>query len=148
MILSTLIIAVSLVLFVYWFRYSCVLILNTRTTTDYSAQVAAENQLSFAELQGMLESSAATELVQLRESIERDFAVVDGMLAKATGLEEGSDAIENAMLRVDFRIMSAWFSLSRRFSDSGARTALDEMSQIVAHFANTYGERAAGSSNA
>ena len=36
MIISTLIIAVSAVLFLYWFRYTCVLILSTRTTRDYS----------------------------------------------------------------------------------------------------------------
>ena len=148
MILSTLIIAVSLVLFLYWFRYSCVLILNTKTTTDYSAKVAAENELSFIEAQDLLNSSADSELVRLHDSLERDFGVLNGMLAKVTGLEDGGDAIEGAMLKIDFRLMSIWFGLSRRFSDSGARRALEEMSQIVTHLANTCGERAVESSGA
>lgn len=49
MVASVLIMAVSIALLLYWFRYSCVLILSTRTTRDYSASVALANQLSFPE---------------------------------------------------------------------------------------------------
>jgi hypothetical protein len=147
MVLSALIIAVSVVLFLYWFRYSCVLILNTRTTRDYSEGVAAANQLSFAAIQDKLGESEA-DLISIRQSLENDFRVVGNLLAKAGGVPVGSEPLEAIMLRIDFRIMSAWFSLSHRFSESGAKTALDEMTQIVAHFANTCGERSAESARA
>ncbi len=141
MILSALIIAVSTALFLYWFRYSCVLILSTKTTRDYTEEVAAANQLGFIGAVDKLDVTGQHELEAVRRSLERDFQVVNNLLAKVSGLPEGTDALEEMMLRIDFRIMSAWFSLTRRFSDSTARSALDEMSQIVAHFANTCGER-------
>jgi hypothetical protein len=147
MILSTLIIAVSIVLFLYWFRYSCVLILNTRTTRDYSASVATANQLSFIGIQDKLDESQA-DLISIRQSLENDFRVVGNLLTKAASVPVGGEALEEIMLRIDFRIMSAWFSLTRRFSDSGAKTALDEMTQIVAHFANVCGERSEESARA
>ncbi len=147
MILSTLIIAVSVVLFLYWFRYSCVLILNTRTTRDYSEGVATANQLSFVGIQDKLDESQA-DLISIRQSLENDFRVVGNLLTKAASVPVGGEALEEIMLRIDFRIMSAWFSLTRRFSDSGAKTALDEMNQIVAHFANVCGERSAESARA
>ena len=47
-----------------------------------------------------------------------------------------SNDMENRMLGVHFRMMNAWFSVSRQ------RGALEQMSQVVAHFANSLGEQA------
>jgi hypothetical protein len=142
MIVSSLIIAVSLVLFLYWFRYTCILILNTRTTRDYTLEVAAANDLQFTAVPAQLDLSTTQEMDHILDSLERDYTVVNGLLKKAGNVEIGGDSIEEIMLRMDFRIMSLFYGVSRRFSDSMARRALDEMSQIVAHFANTCGERA------
>jgi hypothetical protein len=38
--------------------------------------------------------------------------------------------------------MSTWCSASQRFSPEAGRRALDEMSMIVSHFANSLGEQA------
>jgi len=148
MIISTLIIAVSAVLFLYWFRYTCVLILSTRTTRDYSEEVATANELAFAEVQDLLGSAAAGDLDTLQQLLERDYRVVNDLMKRATDLRVGGDTLEEAMLRIDFRVMSVWYNLSRRYSLSNARTALDEMSQVVAHFANSCGKRAAESADA
>ena len=148
MIISTLIIAVSAVLFLYWFRYTCVLILSTRTTRDYSEEVATANELAFAEVQDLLGSAAAGDLDTLQKLLERDYRVVNDLMKRATDLRVGGDTLEEAMLRIDFRVMSVWYNLSRRYSLSNARTALDEMSQVVAHFANSCGKRAAESADA
>lgn len=51
MLASIIIIAVSAALFVYWFRYSCVLILNTETIQNYAAEVAQSKELNFLEVQ-------------------------------------------------------------------------------------------------
>ena len=83
MIISSLIIAVSVVLFFYWFRYTCVLILNTRTTRDYSEGIAAANNLGFVEVQGRLSSSTFQEMDSLQVSLQRDFRVVANLLKSA-----------------------------------------------------------------
>lgn len=147
MIISTLIIAVSAVLFLYWFRYTCVLILNTRTTRDFSEEVAAANELAFVEVRNLLGSVAAKDLDSLQQLLERDYRVVNDLMKHVADLRVGGDSLEEAMLRIDFRVMNLWYSLSRRYSLSSARTALDEMSQVVSHFANRCGERAAESAN-
>jgi len=147
MIISLLIIAVSTVLFLYWFRYTCVLILNTRTTRDYSEEIAAANELCFVDVQDRLASSTAHEFDAIQSSLERDYRRVNDLL-KAARIPVDGDPMEESMLRIDFRVMKVWYSLSRRFSESGARTALEEMTQIVAHFANSCGERATDAAEA
>ena len=52
------------------------------------------------------------------------------------------------MLQVDYRMMRAWYRVSRNLSPSVACRALEEMSQVVAHFANSMGERSAASAAA
>jgi len=47
------------------------------------------------------------------------------------------------MLQLNYRLMGAWCSVSSRFSPEAGRRALDEMSMIISHFANSMGERAA-----
>ena len=148
MIISSLIVAVSVLLFFYWFRYTCVLILSTRTTKDYSEGIAAANELGFVEVQGRLNNSSFREMDSLQASLARDFRVVNNLLKSAANVQVGGDSLEEVMLRIDFRAMQVWYGLSRRFSESGARTALGEMSQIVAHFANACGERATVSTEA
>ncbi len=148
MIISALIIVVSVVLFCYWFRYTCVLILNTRTTKDFSEEIAAANNLQFAEVQAQLSASSVAELDRVQQSLERDYRVVTNLLKKAGDVQVGEDSLEEIMLRLDFQAMNALYSMSRHFSGSGARGALDEMSQIVAHFANVCGERAMESTQA
>lgn len=143
MIVSTLIIVVSTVLFLYWFRYTCVLILNTKTTQDFSEEVATANQLCFADVQNQLDTPAGVALAELQSSLERDYRVVNDLLKKAGDIEVGGDSLEAIMLRIDFRIMTAWFAVSRHVSDSTARNALGEMTQVVAYLANSCGERAA-----
>jgi hypothetical protein len=52
------------------------------------------------------------------------------------------------MLQLNYRVMGAWYKVSRQFSTGAARQTLDEMSAVVAHFANALGERAACASAA
>jgi hypothetical protein len=45
---------------------------------------------------------------------------------------------------MNYRLMDAWYQVSRRFlSTEAARRALEDMSLVVAHFANVMGERSA-----
>ena len=130
----------SVLLFSYWFRYTCLLILSAKTTQDYAGEVAAANQLSFVRVQTQLQEGGP-ELAALQAALDRDYAVVTYLLKHASPAE-GESSIESRMLEMNYRLMRGWSVLSRRFSTELSRQALQEMSQVVAHFANLMGERA------
>jgi hypothetical protein len=141
LILSTLVIFFSFALFAYWFRYSCILILRTRTTTDFGGVLTANSNLTFDQIQRELESSAAEgDLAAFRQALERDFSFVTTLLAKAPGVNEQFSEIEQWMLQADYRVMQAWDNASRRLVGQPSRRAIEEMSAIVAFFANVAGE--------
>lgn len=144
MIASILIIVFSAVLFVYWFRYTCLLILSTKTAKDYTSQVATANQLELLETQESLRGGISPErLDRVRWSLENDYRVLTSLLRHAAEFQIGGYSVEQRMLMVDFACMKGWYGICRRYSGSQAQGALEEMSNIVAHFANAMGERGA-----
>lgn len=130
----------SVILFAYWFRYTCLLMLSAKTSKNYAASVAMANQLRFAEVQAMLRESGS-DLDQLKTLLDRDYKVLTYLLKHSAGNSVGEGSVEKRMLEIDYRVMRGWYSISRRFSPTAAMQALDEMSQVVAHFANSMGER-------
>lgn len=144
MVSSILIIAFSLVLLVYWFRYTCLLILRTTSSKDYAPEVAAANNLAYIEVQQRLRESAP--LDPLADSLARDYRLLNYLLRHTTGVQVGGFSVEQRMLSIDFKLMRIWYALTRRFAASQARFALREMSEILGHYANAMGERASTSS--
>ena len=136
------IISSSFMLFGYWFRYTCLLILSARTTRDYAMSVATANRLNFLEVQTQLRASSAN-LDRLKDSLDRDYRVLTYLLSHASIGSSGDKTVEKRMLQIDYRMMHAWYRVSCKFSPASACRALNEMSQVVAHFANSMGERAA-----
>ena len=144
MIGSILVLTVSLILFLYWFRYTCLLILSTKPARDYSRQVAQANQLGFPEVRDELRGEAGlVNLSKLEASLERDFRLLNCLVRQVAESPSGGLALEERILVVDYRIMQVWYMLTRPIAVSHARQALAEMSDIVAHFANVMGERQA-----
>jgi len=137
----------SFLLFGYWFRYTCLLILSAKTTRDYAASVAMANQLNFLEVQAQLRNRAS-DLERLKESLDRDYRVLTYLLRNSAIVSSNDVAIEKQMLEIDYRIMRAWYRLSHHLSPLVACRALHEMSQVVAYLANWMGERAAASAAA
>jgi len=131
-----------MLLFAYWFRYTCLLILNTKTARDYAGDVAAANQLGFLQVQAQLREAGA-DLDGLRSSLDRDYAVLTYLLVHSADSARQDSSVEDRMLKVNYKMISAWYRMSSPFSNSIARSALEEMSMVVAHFANSMGERAA-----
>ena len=129
----------SLLLLGYWFRYTCLLILSAKTTRDFAGEVAEANQLSFLQVQAQLRVEDPSNLDQLSAALERDYARVTDLLKQAGGQEL---QLEDRMLQANYRITQMWFQSARHFSPKAARSALDEMSMMVSHFANSVGERA------
>lgn len=146
MAISIIIIVISTALFVYWFRYTCVLILRTRNVRDYAQQVADANHLSFVSAREQLSASQNREEAfdRLHQSLDRDYRVVTYLLRYA-GNQTGQ-SIDEHMLRLDYQIMRACYYLARPFSAASARQALIERASIISHLANAMGERVSLSS--
>lgn len=140
---TVIIVAGSALLLGWWFRYTCLLILSARTAYDYAGGVATANQLSFPEVQSRLRDRSFADLDPLHAALERDYSLITYLLKNAahSGAEESS--IEARMLEMHYRLMGTWYQVSRRFSSEAACSALEQMSAVVAHFANVMGERAA-----
>jgi len=135
---TAIITASSTLLFGYWFRYTCLLILSAKTTRDYAGEVAAANQLTFLHVQSELRGNNP-DLNRLHEQLDRDYKLLSFLFRNAAD----SDALEDVMLRFNYRLMGVWCKAARPFSNALASKALEEMTMVVAHFANAVGERAA-----
>ena len=149
MIVSLLIIGVSLTLFLYWFRYTCILILSAKTSRDYATQIASANHLTFREThETLMDESHTAPLEKMHQSLDRDYRLLTYLLQHVSGDTVAGGSLENRILMIDFRLLSVWYALTRRFSSQHARAALLEMASIVGHLANAMGERiAVGSSS-
>ena len=148
MIVNSFILAVSVGLFLYWFRYTCVLMLSARTTKDFGAEVAAANRLGYVEFDGRIGTMTSSELEAVHRSLQRDYRLVSALLRQAGEWKVGGNSLEDMMLRADFQLMKLAYGVSRRVSDARARSAVKEMTQIVAHMANAFGEQASSSARA
>lgn len=142
MITSVIILVVSASLFVYWFRYTCMLILSTRTARNYARSVAEVNGLEFVETRSRLASGECERLEQLHRSLDRDYQVVTSLLRHAAD-GVGTQSLEQALLRLDYRLMDLCFRLMGGRSGSLGRRFLLEMSSVVSQLANAMGERSA-----
>ena len=144
MFVSILIIVISLMLFLYWFRYMCVMILSAKHSRDYAVQIAQANQLSFLDARDRLmgEPNSAS-LGSLHRSLDRDYRLLIYLLRHAANYQLRSQAIEHRVLMIDYYLMKAWFYLVRKVSRSQARSALLEMTAILNYLANSMGERVA-----
>jgi hypothetical protein len=143
LITSIAIIAVSCGLFLYWFRYSCLLILNAKTTRDYAQDVATANRLNFLDVQQALAGSAngaGLEMDRLHAALRSDYEIVTLLAGEA--LRGGRDrSLEEAMLKFDYQAMQACYKVARFVAPARALSALNEMSEIVMYFANSMGQR-------
>jgi len=144
LLVSIVIITVSLALFLYWFRYTCVLILSAKTSRDYASQIASANQLTFLETRdSLMDDSKLAPLEKLRQSLDRDYQLLTYLLRHGSNDSSSGRSLENRILMIDFQLMSIWYGVTRRVSSERARFALLEMASIVGHLANTMGERIA-----
>lgn len=140
---SIVIIVISTVLFVYWFRYTCVLILRTRDVRKYAQQVAQINHLTFLDAQQKLAAVSHPDETyeNLHRSLDRDYRVVTYLLRNG-GTQRG-ESIEEHMLRLDYHMMRVCYYLAKPFSRRSTRQALIERASIISHLANAMGERVA-----
>lgn len=142
MIASVFIIAVSMVLFVYWFRYTVILILNTAAAPEYAQRVASANHLSFVDVRQRLHADAGTgNLGSLYHALQGDYKALKYLLQHAANMQPGGFTTEQRMLMVNFRLMTLWFQVISKFRPASAKLVLLEMSGTLEFFANAMGQR-------
>lgn len=126
MITSVFIIAISVILFVYWLRYSCVMLLrNAQERTEVST--VADERFSISSVRERLKTQG--DLDSLERALERDYHVVTYLIEHAADLELAS--IENKLLVIDYKLMRVWSHLTRTAAPEQSRKALAEMASVL-----------------
>ena len=144
MIETVLIIAFSLALFVYWFRYTVLLLLNEEQVEEHTSVVS---QLSLLDTREALRrTEGQLPLDPLHRALEKDYRMLRYLLDHAAGL--GLRPIEHFLLMLDYRMLRLWYHVTRNTSTAQARRALQEMAGILTYVAYKMGEHAAGPSQA
>jgi hypothetical protein len=143
MLAGILIIALSSAMLVYWFRYSCLLILRNRCEVVATASLA-DARFSYGDVLERLHSSSA--LDSLQASLERDYRVLRYLIEHAAGLELAS--LEDRLLVLDYRIMLAVYRITRTAAPQQARKALSEMANVLGALAQSIGEQAGAQTEA
>lgn len=140
MTISIVLIILSLALFVYWFRYSCLLILRTRTAEDFATDVARAYGLSFEAVRGQIEAGVTTNISQLYELLERDYRIVNQMIDGLDSAAKDEGMMETHLLRLNFQFSRFCFRASSWLGLKSTASAMEEMADTICHFANSYGE--------
>jgi hypothetical protein len=136
MVESILIIVFALVLFVYWFRYTVLLLLNEERKVENRTVI---DQLSLPATQRSLrEAPGGLALDPLHEALERDYRVLAYLLDHAAAF--ALRPIERLLLMLDYRIMRIWYRLVRNTSSRQSHRALEQMTAILTHVAYRMGQ--------
>jgi hypothetical protein len=144
MVGGILIIAFSLALLIYWFRYSCILILRSQAAAIESHAAKQDSRFNFFKVQESLKSQAP--LDPLQESLDRDYRVLTYLIEHAAGLELAT--LEDRLLMLDYRLMQRVYQLTRTLAPEQARRSLAEMATVVGILAHHLGEQAGTHSEA
>jgi hypothetical protein len=141
MIETILILTFSLALFVYWFRYTVLLLLAEEQGDQH---VAVVGQLHLLETRDALRQGGDLPLDRLHRALEKDYQMLRFLLDHAVGL--GLGPLEHYLLILDYRLMGAWYRVTRNASSTQARRALEEMAGVLSYIAYKMSERALGPS--
>jgi len=147
MVTALVIIIISVAMFAYWFRYSCILILESNWSEEHAQQVALQNGLSFGCIEDSLaQADTARSMDGVKDSLDRDLDRVLGLLSKCPSVQEAGHSLESRILMVDYRFMQAWYALTRSVSGPVAQKALREMAFVVGYLAGECGDHMAAAS--
>jgi hypothetical protein len=131
MIETVLILAFSLALFLYWFRYTVLLLLNEEHVAGSTTVIGQLKVLQTRE--ALRQARGDMPLDPLHRALDQDYRMLRYLLDHAAGM--GLAPLEHHMLLLDYRIMKAWYRLTRNASTPQARRALDEMASVLSYLA-------------
>jgi len=142
MLTSILIIIGCTALLLYWFRYTCILLVRDGAEVVFSA--AAQDSFSFRDVQSRLGSEE--HLDPMHRALQRDYDVLTYLVRHASGL--AFESFEERLLVWDYKLMQAWYSVTKTAAPEQARAALGEMASVLGILAGRIGERAGMQSEA
>jgi hypothetical protein len=141
MIASILIIVFAFVLLIYWFRYTCILMLKDK---PYSDSVEAVQVSGYRLVQQNLNTEPRIEKLQL--ALKRDFEVLNYIVEHASGMELSS--LEHRLLLLDYKLMQWQYRLTKSLFPGFARRALGEMASVTEALARRVANRSSVKSQA
>lgn len=144
MVTSVVIIILSLAMFVYWFRYSCILILESSWNEEQAQVVAMQNKLSIGSVnESLAQAGTAEELDKVKDLLDRDLKLVVALMSQHPEFQIAGHSLECRMLMLDYKLMHAWYALTRTSAGPRAQNALREMAQVIGYMAGEYGDQMA-----
>jgi len=123
---------------VYWFRYSCILLLRDQAERMASASAVPDIKFCFADVQARLKTAPV--LDPLHVALQRDYEILIYLLQHAAGLS--LESFEDRLLVVDYKVMQWWYRLTRIAAPQQARHALYEMASVLNVLAQKMSEQA------
>jgi hypothetical protein len=138
MLASILTIVFSSAFLLYWFRYTCILLVRNGVEEARSLSSAAQGSFSFGEIQNRLRSEE--QLDPLHSALQKDYQVLTYLVRHASGLQ--IESFEERLLVWDYKLMQAWYWVTKTAAPQQARTALAEMASVLSILAGRIGERA------
>jgi len=144
MIETILILSFSLSLFVYWFRYTVILLLRGEPEGDPGPIVGQLNLISTRE--ALRAGREDLPLEHLRGTLHSDYRMLRFLMANAAGL--GLRPLEQHLLLLDYQAVAFWYRLTRKTSTRQARRALEEMTGVLSCIAYKMGARVIATSQA
>jgi hypothetical protein len=144
MVETVLIILFSLALFIYWFRYTVLLLLSEDRAETEGAVIS---QLTLPEMREILRKAPADpQLDRVHRALEKDYRMLRYLLEHAAGW--GLTPPEHYLLMFDYKMMAAWYRVTRNASASQARRALEEMTAVLTCIARKMSARTLDASEA
>jgi len=140
-VIGAIVIALTIGLLAFWFRYACGLILSANPAHDHTVEIAAANELNIIEVQREL-AGGSEHLDTLQAKLERDYHLLNYLVNHSPALKASPDVFERRLMMLDFELLKACYAVTVRISRSQAKRALQEMTRVVCYFANSMGERA------
>jgi hypothetical protein len=138
MVASIVVIVFSAGLLLYWFRYTCILLVRNGAEEVRTTSAAVQSNFNYGHVQDRLSSDA--ELDPLHRSLQRDYHVLTYLVRHASGLE--LDGFEERLLVWDYRFMRVVYTVTRTVAPDQAREALGEMAAVLSILAGRIGQRA------
>jgi hypothetical protein len=125
MVPSLLIAAISALLLIYWFRYTCLLLM--RSQIEHLERTPVADSFQIRDVQKRIQSES--QLDALHRSLDRDYRVLTYLLQNAYSL--GTNRLEDQILVWDYRAMQWCYRLTKTAAPRQARRALCEMASVL-----------------
>lgn len=138
MFASVLIIVLCSALLGYWFRYSCILLLQNFAEQANSVQVSLQGTFNCEAVRESLPTAA--DLDPLQKLLARDYQMLTYLVRHASSVK--LESFEEKLLVWDYKVMQMWYGITKTAAPDQARQALSEMASVLSILSSRIGQRA------